>query len=239
MRNACVSGQPFHIAILDSQMPGMDGEMLARTIKADPELKDTSLLMLSSRPQKSDSLRFGAAGFDAYLAKPARPTDLVGVLRALWSVTPPAQMITRYSLAEGRADEQRNAGAPEPLPLVHTLVVDDNVVNQKLVRRLLEKLGCLVDVAADGLQAIEMWSASRYDVVFMDCQMPRMDGFEATAEIRRREAGKRHTPIVAVTANTLQSNQRQCMDAGMYDFIAKPFDSKILDKALQRWGRPT
>jgi signal transduction histidine kinase/DNA-binding response OmpR family regulator len=242
MRNACVRGQPFHIAILDSQMPGMDGEMLGRTIKADPELKHTSLLMLSSRPQKSDSLRFEAAGFDAYLAKPARATDLVGVLRALWSVTPrakpPAQMITRYSLAEGRADEQRNASAPEQLPLVHTLVVDDNVVNQKLVRRLLEKLGCLVDVAADGLQAIEMWSASRYDVVFMDCQMPRMDGFEATAEIRRREAGKRHTPIVAVTANTMQSNQRQCIDAGMDDFIAKPFDSKILDKALQRWGRP-
>jgi signal transduction histidine kinase/CheY-like chemotaxis protein len=243
MRNASATGEPFHIAILDSQMPGMDGETLGRAIKADPELKQTSLLMLSSLAQKSDSLRFEAAGFDAYLAKPARSADLLDIVGALWSATlhakPPARIMTRYSLAEGRADDQRNAGALEHSPLVHTLVVDDNLVNQKLVRRLLERLGCLVDVAADGLQAIEMWSASRYDVVFMDCQMPRMDGFEATAEIRRREAGRRHTPIVAVTANTMPSNQSQCMDAGMDDFIAKPCDSTILQKALQRWGGAT
>ena len=98
----------------------------------------------------------------------------------------------------------------------------------------------LAELMGGGLQAIEMWSASRYDVVFMDCQMPRMDGFEATAEIRRRERGtQRHTPIVAVTANTVHGNQTRCMAAGMDDFIAKPFDSTILDKALQRWGRAT
>ena len=117
------------------------------------------------------------------------------------------------------------------------LVVEDNVVNQKVAVRLLEKLGCRVDVAANGLEAVELLAELAYDVVFMDCQMPEMDGFEATRTIRQREASSgHHVPIIAMTANAMQGDSEQCLAAGMDDYLSKPVSFEALAAAARKWA---
>ena len=226
LRTADESGHPFHIAILDHQMPEIDGEMLGRMIKADPQLCHISLLLLTSAGQKSDRVRFEAAGFGAYLIKPARSANLIDALAALWGAaldgTPLTEMITRHNLAEARTSERASRVERAVLPLFQILIAEDNLINQKLARRLLEQSGCRVDVASNGIEAVDMWSALPYDAIFMDCQMPEMDGFEAATEIRRRErTGDRavHTPIVALTASAMQGDRQKCLAAGMDDFL--------------------
>jgi CheY-like chemotaxis protein len=245
LRAAQEGGFPFQIAILDHMMPDMDGEQLGRAIKADPQLRQISMIMLTSSGLKSDLNRFAAAGFSAYLVKPARSSHLMGALAALWGAvmnqTPLTDMITRHTLAEAAAIIQKPESDWEALPSCRILVAEDNLVNQKLARRLLEKAGCRVDVVSNGIEAVEMWDKFPYEAVFMDCQMPAMDGFDATTEIRRRERSSGHarrTPIVALTANTMQGDQEKCLDAGMDDFIAKPIQVLMLRRALERWVRP-
>jgi signal transduction histidine kinase/DNA-binding response OmpR family regulator len=245
LRAAQENGQPFHIAILDHLMPDMDGEQLGRSIKADPQLRKVSLVMLTSSGQKSDRARFAAAGFSAYLVKPARSAHLMGALSALWGAvmdgTRLTEMITRHNLAEPTtAISQRLESEWEVLPSSRILVAEDNLVNQKLARRLLEKAGCRVDMASNGIEAVEMWEKFPYDAVFMDCHMPEMNGLDATAEIRRRERSSgstRRIPIVALTANTMEGDQEKCLDAGMDDFIPKPIPVPLLRRALDRWVR--
>ena len=242
LRTAQETGQPFHIAILDHLMPDMDGEMLGRMIKADPQLRHISLLLLTSSGEKSDRVRFETAGFSAYLVKPTRSTHLIGALAALWGAmldgTTLPEIITRHSLAEAHAAVQRSV-SDEALPFSHILIAEDNPINRKLARRLLEKLGCRVDVASNGIEAVDMWSSLPYDAIFMDCQMPEMDGFEATAEIRRREhirGPARHIPIVALTATAMAGDREKCLAAGMDDFLSKPIQPGMLRSALERWA---
>jgi CheY-like chemotaxis protein len=119
------------------------------------------------------------------------------------------------------------------------LVVEDSVVNQRVAARLLEKLGCRIDVAANGLEAVTMLAQLAYDLVFMDCQMPEMDGFVATAVIRQREAHSgRHTPIIAMTANAMQGDRERCLEAGMDDYVSKPVKPEALAAMLQKWAPP-
>jgi two-component system sensor histidine kinase/response regulator len=245
LRAAQENGQPFHIAILDHLMPDMDGEQLGRAIKADPQLRKVGLVMLTSSGQKSDRARFAAAGFSAYLVKPARSAHLMGALSALWGAvtdgTRLTEMITRHNLAEPKAIIQKPESDWEALPSSRILVAEDNLVNQKLAKRLLEKAGCRVDLAANGIEAIEMWEKFPYEAVFMDCHMPEMDGLEATAEIRRRERSSGQAtriPILALTANTMEGDREKCLDAGMDDFIPKPIPVPLLHRALDRWVRP-
>jgi signal transduction histidine kinase/DNA-binding response OmpR family regulator len=242
LRSAQEGGHPFHIAILDHQMPEIDGEMLGRMIKGDPQLCHISLLLLTSANQKSDRARFEAAGFSAYLVKPARSANLIDALAALWGAklegTTLTEMITRHSLADARASEQTASSKPEALPLFHILIAEDNLINQKLAKRLLENSGCKVDVASNGAEAVDMWSAFPYDAIFMDCHMPGMDGFEATTEIRRRERSRdhaAHTPIVALTASAMLGDRQKCLAAGMDDFLSKPIHARMLRSILQRW----
>jgi signal transduction histidine kinase/DNA-binding response OmpR family regulator len=246
LRSAEAAGHPFHIAILDYLMPDMDGAMLGRAIKAEPRLCQTALLMLTSSGQKSESRQFEAIGFAAYLVKPVRAAYLIEALTMLWSAkvhgTRLTEMLTRHSLNEARATDREAQSDRQAKLYSHVLLAEDNHVNQILAKRLLEKLGCRVDLALNGIEAVEMWDKCSYDAVFMDCQMPEMDGFEATNEIRRREqtsASFRHTPIVALTANTMQGDQEKCLTAGMDDFIAKPFNVETLRRALERWIWPT
>jgi signal transduction histidine kinase/DNA-binding response OmpR family regulator len=242
LRTAQEGGQPFHIAVLDHQMPEIDGEMLGRMIKGDPQLCHISLLLLTSAGQKSDRARFEAAGFSAYLVKPARTANLIDALAAIWGAMldgrPLTEMITRYSLAEVRASEQMPTPEPEASPRFHILIAEDNLINQKLAKRLLEKSGCRVDVASNGIEAIDMWSTFPYDAIFMDCQMPGMDGFEATTEIRRRERTRdhAHTPIVALTASVMLGDRQKCLAAGMDDFLPKPIHPRMLHSILRRWA---
>jgi signal transduction histidine kinase/DNA-binding response OmpR family regulator len=236
LRAAQSVGDPYQIAILDRQMPTMDGEELARTIKADAELKNTVLVLLSSIGVRGDAARMKEAGFSAYLTKPARESQLLNTLVTVWGNrkgVPSAQFVTRHSVADGPATIFP-AEPTGPIFRARVLIVEDNAVNQMVAARLLEKLGCRVDVAANGREAVEMVGLLHYDAIFMDCQMPEMDGFEATQEIRRREGSSIHLPIIAMTANAMRGDRERCLDAGMDDYVSKPMRKEDLTEALKR-----
>jgi CheY-like chemotaxis protein len=236
LRAAQSVGDPYQIAILDQQMPAMDGEDLARTIKADAKLRNTALVLLTSVGLRGDAARMKEAGFSAHLTKPARASQLLDALITVWGNQkrpPSAQFVTRHSAAEGRVAIFPGELA-EPIFRARVLIVEDSAVNQMVVVRLLETLGCRVDVAANGREAVEMVGLLPYDAIFMDCQMPEMDGFEATEEIRRREGSSLHRPIIAMTANAMQGDRERCLNAGMDDYVSKPIRKADLTEALER-----
>jgi two-component system, sensor histidine kinase and response regulator len=232
MRSAAEGGESYDVVLLDLQMPGMDGMELAKRTKADPMISSARLLLLTSvgmRGERDESLR---AGIDAYLVKPVRQSELYDTLATLTAASEEAtgqgdiRLVTRHDLREQRAGRPR------------VLVVEDNLVNQKVAQKMIEKLGGRVDVAADGIEALAaLISGEPYSVVFMDVQMPNMDGYEATAEIRRREAekGEPPTPIIAMTANAMQGDREEALKAGMDDYVSKPVTSEKLEAVLKRW----
>ena len=245
LREAKLDGEPYPIAILDHLMPGMDGEELGGVIKADERIKDTALVLLTSAGRPGDGRRFAEAGFSGYLVKPARPDDMRDVLSTIWAGKqtgrPSDQIVTRHTVAEARAVEkpEKTEGRREREKRERArrvLVAEDNIVNQKVAQRMLEKLGCVVDVAANGQEAVDMWSKLPYCVVFMDCQMPEMDGFEATRAIRKLEGTGRHTPVIAMTANAMEGDRERCLDAGMDDYLPKPIKMDACDEMLDRWA---
>ncbi len=183
------------------------------------------------------------AGFSAYLVMPVFAAVLMNALGQAWAAAKhglvPKPILTRQSLS----DDAAQGSLAEPLSaLCRVLLVEDNAVNQKIGKRLLEKLNCTVDIAPNGLAAVRQWSAETYDVILMDCQMPEMDGFEATAEIRMREAqavNRRRTPIIAMTANNMQGDREQCLESGMDDFLPKPVSFAELREKLENAIRQT
>lgn len=232
------SGDPYNMLIADHEMPGMDGFALAQKIKAEPDLSQTLLVMMSSRGRRGDAKLAQQAGFAAYLGKPAQPALLLDVLKATWSrykhCGPNFPLVTRFTLSEA-AQSAVDRRAPNLAgPKSRILVVEDNPVNQRVALGLLERLGYRVDVAGNGKEAVAMLEAMPYDVIFMDCYMPIMDGFDAAAEIRRREAGNSHSIIIAMTANALQSDRERCLAAGMDDYISKPISKSALRDLLNR-----
>ena len=240
LRHAAGRQTLFDLAILDMQMPGMDGLELARQIKAEPAISATRLVLLTSVGRRGDAKAAQNAGIAAYLTKPIRQSLLYECLSlvlgsALDAVAPNSQtaasIITRHSLSEAQIRSS---------PLV--LVVEDNPVNQKVAVKMIEKLGYRVNVAANGREAVESLARIPYALVFMDCQMPEMDGFEATRVIRKQEESLRqaggspsHLPIIAMTANAMQEDHDRCQAAGMDDFLSKPVASKSLAAVLNRW----
>ena len=258
LRAAAAADAGWQVAIIDMQMPGMDGLELALAIKADPVLAPIRLILLTSQGQRGDAQAAQAAGYVAYLTKPVHEARLYECLLAVMAPPAPASpatLITRHSLAERHAQ-----GTPK------ILLAEDNVINQKVATRMLEKLGYRVDVVGNGKEVIEALGRIDYAAVLMDCQMPEMDGFAATAEIRRREASgnvssfkfqvsgsklegsdsqpetcnlkletQRHIPIIAMTANAMQEDRGRCLAAGMDDYMSKPVQSKILAEMLARW----
>jgi CheY-like chemotaxis protein len=240
LRAAAGAGRPFDLAVLDLQMPGMDGLQLVRAIRADRMFSSTRLVMLTSvglRGQAETLHRAGAAGF---LTKPVRESQLYDCLATVVQTPqaapaasaatgrPPAPLVTRHSVKEAR-DRRRPA----------VLVVDDNETNQMVAVRMLGHLGCRADVAANGLEAVEAVARVPYAMVLMDCQMPEMDGYEATRVIRGREDGSRPPlPIVAMTAHAMKGDRDKCLAAGMNDYLAKPVTMEGLGAAVSRWLRP-
>ncbi len=233
LRNAAERGEPFDLAILDLQMPDMDGLELARRIKAESPISSTRLILLTSLGRRGDAKAAQDAGIAAYLTKPIRQSQLYDCLSLVIAHSPqaaagtaqsPAPLITRHSLSEVQAQSRRRI-----------LIAEDNPVNQKVAVKMIEKLGYRVDVAGNGREAIEALERIPYAIVFMDCHMPEMDGFEATRAIRCREAGGRRTPIIAMTANAMREDRQQCLAAGMDDFLSKPVAGKALATILNRW----
>jgi two-component system, sensor histidine kinase and response regulator len=224
---AALNGRAFAVAIVDMHMPGMDGLALASAFRA-ASIADTRLVLLTSGGEHGHSDLFAAE-----LTKPARPAHLLRVLASVLGMQAPASPVVArqaqiYTDAAGRGEANG--------PVV--LVAEDTTVNQLVARRMLEKLGCRVDVVGNGREAVAALMAIPYSVVFMDVQMPEMDGFEATAEIRRREreSGVAHTPIVAMTANALEGDQERCLAAGMDDYVSKPIRLQELEIVVRRWA---
>jgi len=238
LREAQAARDPYQVAILDYYLPDMDGESLGRMIKDDPALRETLLVMLTSVGQRGDAKRVSEVGFSAYLVKPVSPSQLLDALSTVLGTYKEGistTLITRHTLAESQTAEAVPVPKQEKPIHARILVVEDNAVNQRMAVRMLEKLGCRVDVAANGLEAVEMVERLKYDLVFMDCQMPEMDGYEATAEIRRREDASRHTLIIAMTAHTMQGDREKCLKAGMDDYIAKPIKKERLLEIMEKW----
>jgi CheY-like chemotaxis protein/HPt (histidine-containing phosphotransfer) domain-containing protein len=230
MRAHAAAGRPFAVAILDFQMPGMDGLALARLVKTDPLLAATRLVLLSSAAVRGQAGEARVAGFDAFLTKPVRQSPLYDCLVTLLgapAVNPGAPLLTRHSLAEAKNARR-----------FRILLAEDHEINQKLAVALLERFGYRVEVVGTGAQAVAAVRRGGYDLVLMDCQMPELDGYEATAEIRRLEGAGRRIPIVAMTANAMDGERERCLAAGMNDYITKPIDRTRLSQTLERWLVP-
>ena len=235
LRQAAKAGIPFDLALVDMMMPGMDGEELGRIIKADPALQETRLVMFTSIGQRGDVNRLKNVGFAGYVIKPVKPSLLFDCLVTVLGEyideagAVATDMVTRHSLAEDAA-RTRAAGSK-----AHILLAEDNIVNQKVALKILEKLGYRADVVANGREAVDMLKTIPYDLVIMDCQMPEMDGYEATGAIRKMEGDDRHTPVIAMTAHTMEGDREKCLKAGMDDYVSKPIDLKGLAETLERW----
>ncbi|MGH7499744.1 MAG: response regulator [Gemmatimonadales bacterium] len=228
--DAAERGAPFELAILDMMMPGMDGLQLTRAIRGSPELPVMGLLLLTSVGGQGEPAEARRAGVDTYLTKPIRQTQLLDCL---------VGMLGRSAGPSPAAAAAAAAPGPEEMvmPGVRALVVDDNVVNRAVIVGMLESYECVTSEAANGREAVAQVISAGFDLVFMDCQMPVMDGFEATGEIRRQEAalGRRRTPIVALTASALKGERERCLAAGMDDYLAKPVRQVELANTVSRW----
>jgi CheY-like chemotaxis protein/HPt (histidine-containing phosphotransfer) domain-containing protein len=229
LRAAAAGGAPFHLALLDYHMPGVDGLRLAGLVKADPSLAGLRLIMLSSVGIRGDGRRARETGISGYLTKPVRREVLFETIAKVMGNRDPAAdgtLVTSHSIS-GR--QRRIEG--------RILLVEDNLVNQEVTLGMLSVLGCQADVAANGQEALEAVVAREYDLVLMDCQMPVMDGYEATRALRAREQATagRHLTVVALTANALQGDSDACLAAGMDDFLHKPLSTQRLGEALRKW----
>jgi len=232
LRREATAGDAYDIAVLDMQMPEMDGLMLAREIKADESIAGTRLLMMTSLgPRDDDLLR--EAGIEVCLRKPVKQSQLFDGLATIVASGSPEAESAQLEDSIAPAERERSSGAG--LGQVRVLVAEDNVVNQRVALRQLQKLGYSADGVANGLEVLEALDRIHYDVVLMDCQMPEMDGFGATAEIRRREGSSRHTTIVAMTANALEGEREHCLVAGMDDYISKPVKPEAMSAIIERW----
>ena len=227
MRDAAEAGRPFAAAVLDMQMPGGDGASLGRRIKADAQLASTVLIMMTSLGQRGDARRMAASGFAAYLTKPVHRQHLRDCLAmALGRKDHPhgeTPLITRHTVAEARRAR------------VRVLVAEDNMVNQKVALAMLRKLGYRGDAVANGREALDAVARVPYDIVLMDCQMPEMDGYEATRLIRALPGAAGRLPIVALTANAMAGDREACVAAGMDDYITKPVSAAAIEAAIERW----
>nr|WP_320193393.1 PAS domain S-box protein [uncultured Desulfobacter sp.] len=230
LKKAFDAKDPYTLAAIDMQMPDMDGETLGRTIKDDPMLAPIHLIMLTPMGRGGDAGRFEQADFDAYANKPIRQRDFLSILVKVvsgGSTTAPRALVTRYSAREEQHLFTQNA---------RVLVVEDNSVNRQVAVGSLVKLGLQADAVANGIEAIKALMRIPYDLVFMDIQMPGMDGFQATRRIRDPETGilNNNIPIIAMTAHAMQGDREKCLSSGMNDYITKPIDKNMLLEVLKR-----
>jgi PAS domain S-box-containing protein len=221
------AGIPFDVAILDMQMPEMDGVMLAGQMRAFPVASTLPLIMFTSLGRREMDTQ--GVEFAAFLHKPIKPSQLYNALLGLFAGKEQVQPRLKADSA------QFDAGLGQRLPL-HLLLAEDNTVNQKLALRLLERMGYRADVAANGLEVLEAVRRQRYDVILMDVQMPEMDGLEATRAIHQSGDAEQRPRIIAMTANAMQGDREECLAVGMDDYLTKPIQVQALQQALERAG---
>ncbi|TWI75681.1 PAS domain S-box-containing protein [Desulfobotulus alkaliphilus] len=230
---AMAGDRPYPLALLDMQMPGMDGEVLGRAIKSNPELKDMRLVMMTSASRRGDGARMKEAGFAAYLTKPVQYGELFTCLSLVLSGKEPSALITRHT-----AKEVHRRLLPDFSRLkARILLVEDNITNQQVALGMLDKMGLRADTAANGIEAVEAMQMLPYDLILMDMQMPEMDGLSATKAIRKREniAGQEPVTVIAMTANAMQGDKEKCLEAGMNDYISKPVNPEKLAEIIEKW----
>jgi PAS domain S-box-containing protein len=224
LRVAHCAGTPFRVLLVDRRMPGIDGFTLADRVLRDPQLAGPIIMMLTSDGQRGDAARCREMGISVYLVKPVHRPDLLRAIRLALAQPPsePSHLITRHSLRESRRK-------------LSILVAEDNAVNRTVIVSLLQKMGHQVTVAEDGEQALSLALAQRFDLLFMDVRMPKLDGLAATAELRRRERARGvHLPVVAMSAAVLPQDRENCRAAGMDGYLAKPVNFDSVQEELER-----
>ena len=234
LRAAAAEGRSFDIAIVDMQMPKMDGEILGRKIKEDSAIKDTILVMLTSIGRRGDAARMKEIGFSAYLSKPVKQSQLHDCLATVLGIKttekddPSKHFVTRHTIAEVQTGK------------LQILLAEDNEMNQKVAVNILKKMGHRVVVANNGKEAVKAFEDGNYDLILMDGQMPEMDGFEATSEIRKKENGTdQHIPIVAFTAHAMKGDREKFISSGMDDYITKPLIREFFVEVITRCVKKT
>ncbi len=225
LRSAYLTSNPYRIVLLDMQMPGMDGEQAAHEIKSDPAMREVQIVILTSMGQRGDAARLESLGCAAYLLKPVKQQLLYDTLRTVLAQKNVQQprLVTRHSISEQKRQGKR------------ILLAEDNPINQKLAVILLQKAGFSVDAVETGQRALEKMQTQVYSAVLMDVQMPDMDGFEATKQIRQWEGNECRVPIIAMTAHALKGDRERCLQAGMDDYVTKPIEPQVLFTTLDRW----
>ncbi len=228
LHRAADAQDPFQAAILDMQMPDMDGMMLARAIKKNAKLKDIYLVLLTSMGQQGNAGTLKKAGFSACLTKPVRQSDLFDCLSVVLAGKNAWQAV-RFNA--GQTIRETHPGT------ARILLAEDNITNQQVAQGMLKKFGLRADAVSNGSEAIHALETLPYDLVLMDVQMPVMDGLEATRHIRSPQSAvrNRQVPIIAMTAHALEGDRERCLDAGMNDYITKPVSPKALAKVLEQW----
>ena len=220
MRRASTGDHQFEAAIVDLMMPGMDGASVAAALRSDQALRDVAVILLTSAGKSGRPV----PGADAEMVKPVRPSQLFDVLQTV--------LAEKSGHGRGRPDA---IGPASMVPRARVLIVEDNAANQKVAVRMIQRLGFRADVAGTGGEAVTMIGRGHYDAVLMDCQMPEMDGYEASRQIRHNERGGRHVPIIAMTADALEGERDRCLEAGMDDYITKPVKLHVVAAVLERW----
>ncbi len=229
LRNAALKGEPYHVALLDMMMPEMDGLELARAIKCDPLISGVHLVMLTSVGQFGDAEAARKTGIEAYLTKPVRRSQLHGSLLAVMGSDAPCPIAP--------ASTNQHSGRDESLSPSRILIAEDNRANQHVVKGMLESLAYEAHVVENGEEVLESLENTHYDLILMDCQMPLMDGYQATHLVREREKRKNlpRMPIVALTAHAMEGDREQCLNVGMDDYLSKPFVRDQLRRTLEKW----
>ena len=235
LRVAANRGEPFDLVLLDMMMPGMSGIEVAQAIKKEPSLGSTQIIVLTSMGRDGALDETWPSNIHAFLTKPVRQTELYDQIKRVMSVA-----VEQTVSPDPRLDatEPEPTEDSEPTAGATVLLAEDNPVNQEVMREYLMALGCHVEVVETGLQAVAAFERTTYDLIFMDCQMPDMDGLDATMMLRLRERQQNRqprTPIIAVTADAFEAQRERCLEAGMDDYIRKPFDQNDLSAILQRW----
>ncbi len=236
LRQAARDGRPFSVAVLDWKMPGVDGMALARLIKEDPQLQKTGLVLLSSYTQHGGFEKIAAAGFAAFVPKPAGKSDLYDAI------------VTAANGDLKKSAKAAESAAAAPLaaakPTAHgrmILLAEDNAINREVATEMLSSLGYQSRWVRNGRDAVQVWRHGTIDLILMDCQMPEMDGYEATRAIRLEEslhANRHRIPVVALTAHATNGDRDRCLAAGMDDYLTKPLDPQALAAALSKWMTP-